>query len=137
MPELPDNDPRVRDFSTRLTRMLAAYIVGRTLDQHVMRSINTMIDHQRINFKQTYGYEIPELVAVVLPTSRFIHFFRADLETEQIQTVIGNMLQHLKVNNIPVDTHELATAIKLAWPQYDPAIEVFQAHRAARKALIN
>lgn len=135
MPELPDNDPRIRDFTARLTRMIQMY-VGKDLDNHTMRSINTMIDHQRINFKQTYGYDIPKLVAIVLPTSRFIHFFRADLETPQIHTVIGNMLRELGMHRVPVDKRELATAIKLAWPQYDPTIEVYDNDRSG-KVLIN
>src|SRR5215203_1740991 len=136
MPELPDNDPRFRDFATRLSRMVQMF-VGRPLDYHTMRQINTMIDHQRINFKKTYGYDIPELVAIVLPTSRHVHFFRADLETAQIQIDVMNMLRLLGLQGRQVDKLELASAIKMAWPDYDPGIETFAADGQAKRALIN
>lgn len=136
MAELPDNDPRFRDFAARLFRMLQMYI-GKPLDHHTMRQINTLIDHQRIGFKQTFGFDMPELVAVILPSIRFIQLCRADLETPQIHTVIKNMLRELEHRRITVNSMELATAIKLAWPQYDPAIEVYEKDGQAGKAIIH
>ncbi len=122
MPELPDDDPRFIEFAIHLSNMLQMYM-GKPLDRFTMGQINTLIDHQSINFKQRFGFDVPKLVALVLPTSRHIHFFRADLETQQIQVVIKNLLQEFQVHKIPIDTQELATAIKLAWPQYDPGVE--------------
>lgn len=136
MPELPDDDPRCIEFVIHLSKMLDIY-KGKPLDQFTMRQINTLIDHQCIGFKQKFGFDIPKLVALILPTSQHVHFFRADLETTQIQIAINNMLQEFRMNNIPIDTQELATAIKLAWPQYDPGVEHYLESGQIKKAFFN
>jgi hypothetical protein len=137
MPELPDDDPRLQEFASQTLSRLHQLYIGKPLNQHTIRQINTFVDHQRISFKQTYGYDIPELVALILPTSRFIALYRADLDTLQIHVFLTNLMRELGHNKVPVDKLELAQALKLAWPHYDPAIELFANDQQAGKAIIH
>lgn len=123
MPELPDDDPRMEDFNKRLVNLMAKF-VGKELSDPTLYRIKTMIDSERTRFKMFYGYEIPEIVILALPTSRHLALFRADLEDKQIHTVVINLLREFGVRRVPVDRKELAIAIHRAWPYYDPNLAV-------------
>jgi hypothetical protein len=134
--ELPDDDPRMLEFTKNLMQVMGSFI-GEELTSYTMYQIDDAVDNMRANFKLTYGYDIPKLVAVILPSSRHISLFRADLTTENIHIVITNLMREFAVRKIPVNKQELAVAVTRAWPHYDPAIEVFAADGQAKKAFIH
>lgn len=136
MPELPDDSPLLDEFTKELMAILSTF-VNEELTLNTMFRIDAVINDQSIKFKQNYGYDIPKLTAIVLPTSRQIAMFRADLPTEQIHIVIMNLLREYAVLGVPVDMQEFSTAIKQAWPHYDPAMETFAADGQAGKAFIH
>lgn len=136
MAELPDDDPRMNEFSESLIRAMRQF-VGKTLDRSTVMQINDAIIEHRIRFKNNYGCDVPVMVAVVLPTSQYVGLFRADLETRQIQVVIMNLLRELAVRRMKVDKRELAWALQMAWPNYDPTVEFFVDDRQAGKAFLH
>jgi len=136
MPELPDDDPRMDEFVNKIVRSNVKFI-GRGYDRFTVQQLLAEVEAHRIHFKQTYGYDAPKMVALVLPTSRYIGLFRADLETRDIQITILNMLREFAVRQVPVDKKELALALRNIWPHYDPAIEFFIADGQAKGALIH
>jgi hypothetical protein len=136
MPELADDDPRMQKFSKSLTEVMRQF-VGKTLDRSTIMQINDAIIEHRIRFKYNYGCDAPVMVSLVLPTSSYVGLFRADLETTQIQIVILNLLREMAVRRMRVDKRELAWAIRMAWPDYDPAIEFFSNDRQAGKAFLH
>jgi hypothetical protein len=136
MPELPDDDPRIEEFSTNLLKLLGRFI-GRSLDLAEFNRIKILINDGRAAFKRRYGYDIPELVVLALPTSGHFAVFRADLDSKTIQTMLLNLLREFAVRKVPVNKLELARAIRYAWPHYDPAIEEFATDGQAKGAFIN
>jgi hypothetical protein len=136
MPELPDDDPRFEEFHHNLTRAMRVFI-GKQLDRVTVMQIHDVVLGHRINFKNTYGYDAPAIVALVLPTSQYIGLYRADLETRDIQIVILNLLREFAVRRVKVDKKELAWALNMAWPNYDPAIEFFAADGQAKRVFLN
>jgi len=123
MSELPDEDPRMEDFYDRIANGIKAF-VGKSLSEATIYFLGKRIEHERTRFKQTYGHEVPKVVLLILPSSRYISIFRADLESPQIQVVVVNMLRELSAMKVPVDIRELSVAIKKAWPQYDPSLVI-------------
>lgn len=136
MPELPDDDPRISEFSTKLAKLMRPFI-GQKLDRATVMQIHDTITKHSIDFKKTYGYNAPAIVAVVLPTSQYIGLYRADLETREIQIVIMNLLRELAMRRVKVDKKELAWALRMAWPNYDPAVEFFADDGQARGAFLH
>ena len=120
MAELDDDDPRMLEFNDKLLKLLSKY-VGQRVSENTIHDLKYQIDQERIRFQQKYGYDIPQLVVLSLPTSRHLGLFRAYIDSTQIQTIILNMLREFAVRGIPVDRMELAIAIKRTWPYYDPS----------------
>jgi len=136
MPELPDDDPRMDEFINRIVHSNVKY-VGRGFDKFTIQQLLEEVEAHRTHFKQKYGYDAPKMVALVLPTSRYIGLYRADLETRDIQMMLLNMLREFAVRQVPVDKRELAYALSQIWPNYDPAIEFFSADGQAKGAFIH
>lgn len=136
MAELADDDPRLDEFTKGLMAVLGTF-VGEELSIATMHQIDYAVTSESVKFKRTYGYDIPKLAVLVLPSSRHIALFRADLASEQIYIMLLNMLREFAVRGVAVDKRELAIAIRHAWPHYDPPIEVLAKDGQGGKALIH
>jgi hypothetical protein len=125
MTELPFDDERVQTSFQLLMRQMQRFI-GEPLNSRTVSVILTMIDDHRTNFRREYGHDFPQLVPFILPSSQFIAWFRADLDDHEIYQKVLNLLHEFTVTKVPVNEVELATAIKMAWPSYQPPIEDFR-----------
>ena len=134
MNELPEDDPRVLDAFRVLMDRLSTF-VGKPLDNSTVLAICSTIEQTRNEFKRKHQHDFPPLVPLILPTSGFIAWFRQDLDNEQIRIKVLNLLRELTINKLPVGAHELATAMKLAWPLYQLPIEEFK--KAYQVRLLN
>ena len=124
MAELPEDDPRVGEALQLLMRRVSKF-VGYPLNESTVLAIRSVIEQTRNEFKRDYQHELSPLVPLILPTSWFIAWFRQDLDSEQVRIKVLNLLRELTINRLPIGTQELAMAMKLAWPLYEPPIEDF------------
>jgi hypothetical protein len=131
MSELPEDDPRVQQYLQMLMDLLAD-CVGTPLTTASITVMREVIDDARTEFKQKFGHELPPLVPLVLPLSRFIAWFRQDLDSDEVRIKVLNLLREFYVKRIPVSAFELARAMKLTWPSYEPPIEFYRNSRQVR-----
>jgi hypothetical protein len=123
--ELPEDDPRVQKYLQSLMSLFADCI-GEPLTSASVNTMRELIDDARTEFKKRFGHELPPMVPLVLPRSRFIAWFREDLESDEVRIKVLNLLREFSVKKIPVSAFELAQAMRLTWPKYEPPIEFFQ-----------
>jgi hypothetical protein len=134
MSELPYEDPRVQYALQQLMRRLETY-VGQPLENATLLAIRSLIEQTRTEFKLEFQHEFPLLVPLILPASGFVAWFRQDLDDDEIRIKVLNLLRELTMFNLPISAMELATAMKLAWPHYQPPIEYYR--QAAQVKLLN
>jgi hypothetical protein len=125
--ELEDDDPRLIKSANELLAELQPF-VGRHFDAGNVERICELVQQHRIAFKREYGAEFPPMVPFVLPSLKFIHFVRADIEDQEIRIQLRNLLVQLsrRPNALP-SALEIAKAVKQCWPRYRPPIEEFRA----------
>jgi hypothetical protein len=134
MSELPLEDERVQAAYQQLMRQLERF-VGMSLSTSTVLAIRSTIEQTRTEFKNKYQHDFPPLVPLILPNSGFIAWYRQDLDNEEIHIKVLNLLRELAMNKLPVEAGELATAMRLAWPNYQPRIEEYRT--AAQVRLLN
>ena len=134
MAELPEDDPLVQRAVTYLTAALTRFY-GRPFDQATLDGLIDLMRHTRDTFKRVTGRDFPPLTPLLLPTSRVVHVYRADLDEREIGIKVLNLLRELGVRRAPVSIPELAAAISFAWPAYKPPIEDWMSDRQAGPAL--
>lgn len=123
--ELDTQDPRVtaslKLLGTRLSNFLYFPFDGRTVEL-----MERIVQEHRAEFKRDHGYEFPPLVPFVLPSVKFIVFYRADLEDQAIHDKMLMLLRQFAERKAKVSEIELAFAIKSCWPHYRPPIETMR-----------
>jgi hypothetical protein len=134
MSELPYEDQRVQYALQQLMRRLEGY-VGQPLTDSTLFAIRSLIEQTRTEFKMEHQHEFPLLVPLILPASGFVAWFRQDLDDDEIRIKVLNLLRELSMAGLPISAIELATAMKLAWPSYNPPIEEYR--NAAQVKLLN
>lgn len=131
MSELPPDDPRVMDaLNTLMVRM--GTFIGQPLTRTTVDDIRDVITHVRTEFKKWHNHDFPRIVPLILPRSRFIAWFREDLDNDEIRIHVLNLLREFTVKKIPVSEFELAQAMRLAWPSYEPPIEFYRGARQVK-----
>lgn len=136
MAELPENDPRVRLARANLTQLMMNLRARGPLTSAMIDNMVREVNDLRASFKREHGYDLPPLMPFVLPTSDFIVLYRTDLDNKEIEQKILFLLRDMAKSHRPVSKVELARAIKVVWPHYDPAIEDFEA-RGSKVKLVN
>lgn len=131
MSELPEDDPRVeKTLAVLMTRMTV--FIGYPLTETTINSIRTLVQHTRSDFKANFGHEFPAIAPLILPRSQFIAWFRQDLDSDEVRIKVLNLLREFYVKRIPVSAFELAQAMKLIWPQYEPPLEYYRNAKQVR-----
>jgi hypothetical protein len=131
---LDDDDPRLNASANALQARLQPF-VGLNFDASRLEQICEIVREHRIAFKREHGAEFPPLVPFVLPSVRFIHFVRADLEDQIIRNQLRNLIVQLSRRQVLPSAIELAAAVRQCWPRYRPPIEEFRADPLLKQRL--
>jgi len=126
MIELEDNDPRLIRATNDLLERLRPF-VGQHFDALNVERICEIVRDHRAEFRRENQADFPPLVPFVLPSLKFIHFVRPDIDNKEIQIQLRNLLVQLSRRpNVLPSALEVATAVRQCWPKYEPPIEVFR-----------
>jgi len=125
MVELEDNDPRLITATNDLLKRLEPFVGQDFGVQNIERICEIVRDH-RAEFRRENQADFPVLVPFVLPSLRFIHFVRPDIEDKEIRIQLRNLLVQLSRRQLLPAAIEVATAVRQCWPRYKPPIEEFR-----------
>ena len=132
--ELEPDDPRIRAGLADLMRRLEP-IVGREFDaDHVAQACELVADHRQ-QFRRRYGADFPRLVPFVLPSLKYIHFVRPDIDDREIRIQLRNLIVQLSRRGLLPSTIEIVTAVRHCWPRYKPPIEEFRVDPLVKQKL--
>jgi hypothetical protein len=136
MRELDDNDPRLIAAADLLLEALQPF-VGQHFDAGRLDEVCDLVQQHRIAFRRAYDADFPPLVPFVLPSIRFIHFVRADIDDREIRIQLRNLLVQLSRRGPGVlpPAIEIVRAVKQCWPRYQPPVEEFRADPLMRQRL--
>jgi hypothetical protein len=134
MVELDDDDPRLIQSANLLLAHLQPY-VGQHFDASNVEMICEIVRDHRSTFRREHQADFPPLVPFVLPSVRYIHFVRADLDAGVIQTQLRDLIVQLSRRGVLPSALEIVTAVKQCWPGYRPPIEEFRADPLLRQRL--
>jgi hypothetical protein len=135
MSELAVEDERVQNALEQLMHRLRSYI-GEPLTEITMHAIRGAVEEARTEFKKTYSHEFPPLVPLILPSSRFVAWFRQDLENDEVRIKVLNLLREFSLKKIPVSAFELSQAMRLTWPQYNADDGTIEFYRNAKQVTL-
>lgn len=134
MVELEDDDPRLIVSANKLLERLQPF-VGRNFDAANLDAICELVQDHRVAFRREHNADFPPLVPFVLPSLKFIHFVRADIEDKEIHIQLRNLLVQLSRRGALPSAMEVAKAVKLCWPRYEPPIEHIRADPLMKQRL--
>jgi hypothetical protein len=136
MVELEPDDPRVVAAAADLIQRLQPY-VGLNFDMGNVETICELVRQHRVAFKREHNADFPPLVPFVLPSLRYIHFVRADIEDREISIQLRNIIVQLSRRGVfdAGSALEIATAAKQCWPHYHAPIEDFRADPLLKQRL--
>jgi len=134
MVELEDDDPRLTASANSLANKLQQF-VGREFDEGNVAHMCEMVQEHRREFRQKYNADFPPLVPFVLPSIRFIHFVRPDIEDKEIRIQLRNIIVQLGRRQVLPAAIEIVRAVQLCWPTYKPPIEEFRADPLLKQEL--
>jgi hypothetical protein len=134
MREFDDDDPRLIASANKLLESLQPY-VGQHFDIGNIERIYDVVKDHRAAFRREHGSDFPPLVPFILPSLKYIHFVRADIEDREISIQLRNIIVQLSRRKVLPHSLEIASAAKRCWPLYKPPIEHFRADPLLRQKL--
>lgn len=134
MREFADDDPRLIASANKLLENLQPF-VGEHFDASHVEQICEMVRDHREAFRREHQAEFPPLVPFVLPSLKYIHFVRADIDDREISIQLRNIIVQLGRRQSLPSALEIATACKQCWPRYRPPIESFRADPLLKQRL--
>ena len=105
-----ENDPAVAAELAGLTEGLSSWL-GEDLDRETLQMLFDFIEEHRISARKR-GIDFPKLTAFVVPRLGWIKLVRYELTEENIRRAILSLVRECP----QVLPHEIATAVKNAWP---------------------
>ena len=134
MRELDPNDPLLLAAANDLSVKLQPF-VGQHFDAGNLDEICDLVQQHRRAFRRQHDADFPPLLPFVLPSIRYIHFVRADIDDQEIRIQLRNLLVQLSRRGVLPPAIEIVKAINLCWPQYRPPIEEFRADPLMQQSL--
>jgi hypothetical protein len=137
MVELEPDDPRVVAAAADLLQRLQPY-VGQHFDTTNVGAICELVKDHRDAFKRDHNADFPPLVPFVLPSLRYIHFVRADIDEREIAIQLRNIIVQLSRRPGVFDADsamEIDMAAKQCWRLYRSRIEELRADPLLRQRL--
>jgi hypothetical protein len=137
MVELEPDDPRVVAAAADLIQRLQPY-VGLNFDMGNVETICELVRQHRVAFKREHNADFPPLVPFVLPSLRYIHFVRADIDEREIAIQLRNIIVQLSRRPGVFDADsamEIDMAAKQCWPLYRSRMEEFRADPLLKQRL--
>jgi hypothetical protein len=107
------DDPRAAIAAEKLSKWVANFFAGRSLDPATCDEVQAFVDHRVRMFKER-GIDFPRMAALMFPRFGSIKLYRRDLDEKSIRQAIVNATREFP----EVTPYEIATAIAFAFPEY-------------------